>query len=139
MKKNPVGCSITEKLSSLFFLLGDSNAKDSEIDLRPLYRHVEPSRFNQNWEGVGNFMEMTDETLLFFHPSALQQLRSVLSKEISEYSDTFQILSRLSKKSEIKEMVAREHGGSLLIGNLTAKSLELDRLRIAPAWPKVYS
>lgn len=139
MKKSQIGCSIAGILSSLFFLLSCSKATDNVIDLRPLYRRVEPSRFNQNWEGVGNFIEMTDGTVLFFHPTARQKLRAVLRKEISEHSDTFQIFSSLSNKSEIREMVAREHGGSLVIGHLTAKSTELDRLLIAPEWPKIYS
>lgn len=136
MQKQMVIRSIAGMLSALFCLPSCSRASENVIDLKDLYNRSEPAQTLQR--SNGNFIEMNDATILFFHPSMRQKLRSIINKEVLEYRGTFQSFSTPTKESQLLVLDVREKNGLLEIGKWTVKASELDRLVIAPEWPSIY-
>lgn len=119
-----------------FLLSGFAQASDNLINLKELYGRSEPAQILQRADG--NFIAMNDGTVLFFHPSMRQKLRSIVNRETSKYKGTFQIFSPPTNKSQLLDLDVQEKNGFLEIGKWTAKPSELDRLVIAPEWPSIY-
>jgi hypothetical protein len=125
-------------LACLLLLIFCARANANLIDLGNLYWRAEWSPDREKWLEDANFIEMTDGTILFFHPSARQKLRSIMQRETPEYRGIFQRFSPATKESAREYLKVREIDGSLKIGHWKAKSSELDRLAISPDLQKVY-
>lgn len=138
MDKHLLPLSIACILACLLLLIFCACANANLIDPGNLYWRAEWSPNREKWLEDANFIEMTDGTILFFHPNARQKLRSIMKRETPEYNGIFQRFSPSTKESAIEFLNVREIDGSLKIGHWTAKASELDRLAISPDLPKVY-
>lgn len=118
-------------------LLADSlHAKSNLIDLRPLY-----SRFGAGQEGQlenGNFVQMTDGTILFFHPRIRDKFRLLLDRKTPPFSASFLMFSTGNPAQRIVDLEVKESVGTLSIGAWRAPKKELDRLSVSPEFPSLY-
>ncbi|CAN5583607.1 hypothetical protein BH11CYA1_BH11CYA1_26220 [soil metagenome] len=105
------------------------------LSLEELYRRDKQS-FEDDYN-CGNFLQMTDGTVLFFKPSTRLDLDKVMTGTLTNYNGNFLAYSPTTGKSSLEKMEVAKHDKTLAFDSYRAKFSELERTRLTSDWRNV--
>ena len=108
--------------------------KANILSLAELYRRDKQS-FEDDYNS-GNFLQMTDGTVLFFKPPTRLELIKVMIESATNYTGLFLAYSPLTGETNLEKITVTKHDNTLVFNSYHAKASEIERTRMTTGWQK---
>ncbi len=89
-------------------------------------------------KNTGNFLQMTDGSVIFFSPNIRTDITRVLAGELPKLTAWVQRYAPEEKSCEISQVTFRKVMNTLSVGSYVVREGELERARLSPEWSKIF-